>query len=250
MKTLNASNVVMMGSNIRYLMNVQPNSTSDDVSRSLNRLIADLTEADFVITLAFINEFLPRTLKRLSEKGKSNFIGQKVYGGLRAECLSLEKVLFSEARTKQFYTLPVSRYNNNYLLEKPEKFLKEGTFSKLSEMARFDFTSACRCLVFGEATASAFHILRATEEVLKHYYFKHVKSKRLKPKDQVWGAMTTALGNKKVRRPNKAILDSLDLVRRHYRNPTQHPQIKYDISEAEDLLGICIDLINKMTPEL
>lgn len=250
MKTFNACNLVIIGSNIRYLMSIKPNSELRHVRSAVDNLIKDLRDADFIITLAFLQEFLAKTLKELGKKKKSKMISQEIYDGFTSEGESLEKVLLSEALTKKFYSLPISRYNNLYLKENPEKFLKTGAFLKLSEMARFDFTASCRCLLYGEATASAFHILRATEEVLKLYYFKHIRSKRLKPKDQLWFAMTSALEKKKVKKPSKTILDTLDLIRRSYRNPTQHPLIKYDIDEAQDLFGLCIDLINKLALEL
>jgi hypothetical protein len=158
----------------------------------------------------------------------------------------LEKTFLAEAKKKKFYSLPTARYNSTYLQDNPEKLLADGAHAKLSEMAQFDFNSSCRCLLYNEPTASAFHILRATEDTLKHYYFKHIKSKRLRPKDQMWANMTNALNAKKSKRINATILDTLDLVRKSYRNPTQHPLIKYDMQGAQDLFGLCIDLINKM----
>lgn len=129
-----------------------------------------------------------------------------------------------------------------------QKLLKKGVFEKLTKIAKNDFRSSCRCLLFGEATAAAFHVLRATEEVLRLYYFSHKKSKRLKK--PMWGPMTLELRNKKKNKPPDVTLASLDLVREKYRNPTQHPDAAYDVESAQDLLGVCIDLINKMAEEL
>ena len=66
----------------------------------------------------------------------------------------------------------------------------------------------------------------------------------------MWGPMTSELRAKKSNKPSDTILNSLDLVRTSYRNPTQHPESKYDIESAQDLFGVCIDLINKMAIEL
>lgn len=125
---------------------------------------------------------------------------------------------------------------------------KSGVYDSLSEMARFDISSACRCLLFGEATAAAFHILRATEEVLRCYYFHYKKTKRLE--NPMWGPMTTELRNKSRNKPPTIILDSLDMVRKSYRNPTQHPNLIYDIESSQDLIGVCIDLVNKMSLDI
>jgi hypothetical protein len=35
-------------------------------------------------------------------------------------------------------------------------------------------------------------------------------------------------------------------LRRSFRNPTQHPEKKYDFDEAQDLLNVCIDIANRI----
>lgn len=128
------------------------------------------------------------------------------------------------------------------------KLFKDKVFTKLSDLTRYDIGSSCRCLLFGEGTACAFHILRATEGVLKQYYFRHKKTKRLV--NPMWGPMTAELRAKKTNKVPDVVLKSLDLVRSSYRNPTQHPDATYDIESAQDLMGVCIDLINKMALDL
>jgi hypothetical protein len=66
----------------------------------------------------------------------------------------------------------------------------------------------------------------------------------------MWGPMSAQLRALTSNKPSETILNTLDLVRVSYRNPTQHPEAKYDIESAQDLLGVCIDLINKMASEL
>ena len=66
----------------------------------------------------------------------------------------------------------------------------------------------------------------------------------------MWGPMTDELRAKKTNKPDETTLSALDVVRISYRNPTQHPQVKYDIESAQDLLGVCIDLLNKMAKEI
>ena len=66
----------------------------------------------------------------------------------------------------------------------------------------------------------------------------------------MWGPMTNELRAKKSKKPPDVVLNSLDLVRTSYRNPTQHPDATYDIQSAQDLMGVCIDLVNRMTSEL
>lgn len=175
-------------------------------------------------------------------------IGETIKKEVHDAIVTIEKIVFSEACITEYYVIPERRFNGDYLLSKPMNLLKKGVFEKLSEMAIFDFTASCKCLLYGEGTACAFHILRATEETLKHYYYLYKKTNRLKK--PMWGPMTNELRSKKGIKPDNIILDTLDLVRNSYRNPTQHPVVRYDIDEAQDLFGICIDLINKMGVEL
>lgn len=116
-------------------------------------------------------------------------------------------------------------------------------FNKLPEIAIKDFDEAGKCIAFERSTAAAFHLLRATESVLRNYYLSIVKRNRVSPLN--WGPMLKSLRSRK-KRPDDVLLDHLDGIRRNFRNPTQHPEKVYDINEAQDLLGICIDVVNRM----
>lgn len=160
----------------------------------------------------------------------------------------IENIVFAEALTKKIYILPNRRFNSEYLLSDQAKLLKNGAFDKLEEIAKSDFSSSCRCILFGEATAAAFHILRATESVLKSYYYHHRRQNRLeKP---MWGNMVDQIKAKTKNKPPATLIASLDLIRTAYRNPTQHPEAVYEIDSAQDLFGVCLDVIGKMTDEL
>ena len=59
--------------------------------------------------------------------------------------------------------------------------------------------------------------------------------------------------NKSFERKKKApakILQLLDHIRNDYRNPTQHPEARYSIDEAQDLLPLMISACNKMHSDL
>ncbi|WP_281188995.1 hypothetical protein [Vibrio harveyi] len=218
----------------------------------LNLLLELIDEVGFEVSFAYtesesfasIYELVHRKSKSSPEESMDKVEIEQI-----AEVLQvIEKIVFSESSTKKIYTIPSRRYNSKYLLDSPEKLFKDGDFDVLSTLARVDLASAARCIVFGEATAAAFHVLRATEDTLKQYYFVHRKQKRLaKP---MWANMVEQLRTKKTNKPPKALLDSLNMVRENYRNPTQHPEALYTIDTAQDLFGVCIDLIGKMAKEL
>ncbi len=62
----------------------------------------------------------------------------------------------------------------------------------------------------------------------------------------MWGNMLKQLVERKKNRLPDPLLECLDNIRKSYRNPTNHPEAVYSVDEAEDLLGLCIDVTNKM----
>lgn len=65
--------------------------------------------------------------------------------------------------------------------------------------------------------------------------------------------MLNELKNKSTwKKPNKIIIDHLENIKNSFRNPTNHADnsITYDIDWAQDLLIICVEVINKMMKEM
>lgn len=231
------------------LRNVNANGKPPVVVKTLDKLRKNLNEGGFEVSQASLQstDFVGMEKELNAADAEKNLppdLVKKVIG----EAATLENIVFAEAITKKIYILPKRRFSTAYLLTEPSKLLKDGAYAKLEEIAKGDFSSSCRCILFGEATAAAFHILRATESVLKSYYFHHRKQKRLtKP---MWGPMVDQLRAKAKNKPPQSLLSSLDLIRVAYRNPTQHPEATYEIDSAQDLFGVCLDAIGKMTQEL
>lgn len=249
MKSSNSYGLIHIGLIVRLLSNLKENYDGEFVTNHFDKLEHELNNSNLSVSLsALLNfEYLVKKRKELKIE-KTKLIGEDDSNLINEQMAILEKIIFSESITKYIYVLSERRFNGEYLNNSPQKLLKENVFGNLSDMAKFDFAASCRCLLFGEATACAFHILRATEDTLKQFYFKYKKTNRLsKP---MWGPMTNELRTKKGKKPSENILSALDLVRISYRNPTQHPEAVYDIDSCQDLFGVCIDLINKMAIEL
>ena len=241
---------IKIGLAIRLLRNVKGSNSKELVDSSLSTLIEELEEGDFQVTLAAMQATNFKEMQRSIEglQNDEDKIGDDLASKIRMELEIIEKVIFPESCIKKIYLLPNRRYNTEYLLDAPDKLLAKGVFQKLDAIAQHDIKSSCRCLLFGEATASAFHILRATESVLKQYYFHHRRKNRLnKP---MWSNMVEQLRAKTRNKPPETLLNALDLIGSAYRNPTQHPETIYEIDGAQDLFGVCIDVIGKMSCEL
>lgn len=248
METMSSYKFVLVGIFIRLLRNVTANSTGKWVAGHLDSFTGGLSQVGFRVSLAFsVNSRFEEIKKNLSEVN-DQIIGDHLAKEINSYFGEWEAVVFAESSTINTYLLPQRRYDTDILLKNPDKCLTDGNFDKLSDIAQSDIASACRCILFGEATAAAFHILRGTEEVLRQYYKHHIRSRRMS--NPMWGPMITALKAKSRLPPPSALLDTLDLIRESYRNPTQHPEKLYSIDEAQDLFGLCITVINQISDEL
>lgn len=240
---------IQIGLSIRLLRNVDTGTPASTPKTEIKHLKVNLQKGNFDVTLSSMNSMsygdMEESLNALSDE---KALSPELVKSISEQYDIIENIVFAEALTKKIYILPNRRFNTEYLLTNPAKLLKNGAFDKLEDIAKSDFNSSCRCILFGEATASAFHILRATESVLKSYYHHHRRQNRLeKP---MWGNMVDQLKAKTRNRPPTALISSLDLIRTAYRNPTQHPEAIYEIDSAQDLFGVCLDVIGKMTDEL
>lgn len=240
---------IQIGLCVRLLRNISAENTPSLAAGAIKNLCDCLKQGNFEVSLASMSsEAFGKMEDELESADIKKEIPVPLVTNISRQFGILENVIFAEAVTKKIYVLPSRRFNSEFLLNAPNKLLRDGAYEKLEDIARADFSSSCRCMLFGEATAAAFHILRATESVLKSYYHHHRRQKRLaRP---MWGPMLDQLRAKSKSKPPASLLMSLDLIRTAYRNPTQHPEAIYEIDSAQDLFGVCLDVIGKMTDEL
>lgn len=157
--------------------------------------------------------------------------------------LEFENTVFAEAETRVIASPSPRRFSLDHLLKNPGGILGQGVYEKLTDLAQYDIAYACRCIAFECPTAAAFHVLRAIEEcirVLFKCYFS--RGNECRP----WGALTTELKSKSRKPiPDETLLAHLDILRTRFRNPTDHPEKIYEIEEAEDLVHLAVDIINR-----
>lgn len=253
MKLTNPIEFIQLGGRIRYLSNC-------DVSQIIfgegyiydNLLILknDLVDLGFVVsqnlyksTIAPIEEEFEKQkleFENGNDKGKLS-LDQKTK--LKKAILSFEKTVLAEAKTRIIASPIPRRFDLNHLLEEPEKILGNDVYENLTDLAQSDLNSACKCLAFESPTAASFHILRAIEECVRVLYKSYFPRKDEK---RPWGHLTNELRNKP-RNPkvDEILMNHLDHLRKRFRNPTDHPEKIYEIEEAEDLIHISVDVINR-----
>jgi len=158
----------------------------------------------------------------------------------------LSPTLIAELGGRSAFVTTPKRFDVDRLLGKVGHLFGAGVFKVLPQLARYDLYEGGKCLAFERATASAFHVLRAMEGTLREFYLCLVKGAGI-PDRRMWGDMIADLKDRKtIADTHEVLLDELDLIRRSYRNPTQHPQARYNMDRAQDLWSQCIPVINRM----
>lgn len=194
------------------------------------------------------SESLVTLLDRLKKLPPASTVDTKLASEVRGLISRVDPTLDAELQLCKAFVLTPRRVNLDHLISSPASLLAPGVYQKLAEHVRFDFRGACRCIAFGLATAAAFHLMRALEGQLRAFYCSHVKRNRVAK--MMWFDMVDHLRKSKGRaRASKALLDALDNIRVNFRNPTQHPDARYDIEAAQDLLFVCLDVLNRLTKE-
>jgi hypothetical protein len=152
---------------------------------------------------------------------------------------TLETVLAAHLQSLNTYF--VSRklgYETPLLIEEAEKLLPENVRGEVPE-AIPDIQQAGKCIAFEIPTAAGFHIVRATEAVIRKYYAAAV-GKPPKSKMRNWG---TYIKNLTKAGADPRVTGFLDHIREAYRNPVFHPEETLTPEDAQVLLGVCISAI-------
>jgi hypothetical protein len=142
-------------------------------------------------------------------------------------------------------------YDTRVLIENASDLLPSGLQPMPDETIQ-EFKQLGKCVAFDIPTAAGFHIIRATESVIRKYYEAVIGSPP-KPKMRNWGTYIKNLNHSGA---DKKITGFLDHIRENYRNPVLHPEETLTSEEAQVLLGVCtsaiimmVNAINKIEAE-
>ena len=249
MRLTNPTDFIKFGGQIRYLIGADKDyKIGGDrfLLHAFNDVQGYLTLLGFRVSSKLFEATLAPYLDKFAEKvaADENATLGEFAGEFRSDLMSFESTVGAEALIIPI-ALPVPRrIPLNDLLEEPHKILGAGVFDSLTPIAQEDFRQAGRCIAFECPTAAAFHILRCTEEcirVLHKAYFPKIKIEK-----QAWGELVKNLTSKpRAPKPDLTLLAHLDHLRERFRNPTDHPDKTYEIEEAEGLLHVAVDAIDR-----
>lgn len=200
---------------------------------------------------AAIDAIVPSDFDKAVEKLPADAIAEQPIGWLAnrvKNCAErFETVISAElSNADTYWVSPKGAYKTSMLLQFAHLSLPEQVFSAMPEVIQ-DFDEAGKCLLFDMPTATGFHLLRATEAVIRKYY-KIVVGTEPPVKFRNWGAYTRNM--RKCDTKNEKVLTCIDQIRVHYRNPILHPQDNLSPEDAQVLFGLCVSAITLMSDEI
>lgn len=151
---------------------------------------------------------------------------------------------FEAPRFPIFVAARRGMYNSNDLIDHAEEHLTDETMAATPEQCRIDIRAAGRCLAFDMETASAFHMLRAIESMIKAYY--HRLTGKTFPEAKIprnWGKYIDALRDEGAL---DSILAQLEIIKTVQRNPILHPEENVGRDDGLRLFECGIVLIDRI----
>jgi hypothetical protein len=162
---------------------------------------------------------------------------------IRTSAREFETVFSAEIQTfATYFASQKGIYSTSDLIERTGKVFPESLRSRLPKECIADISQAGKCIAFEVPTAAAFHIIRATESVIRLYY-AYVVKKPLKPQLRNWGAYIKNLNEAGA---DPKITGFLDHIRELHRNPVLHPEEMLTSEDALVLMGAATSAIVQM----
>ncbi len=239
------------------LETIDDDHTIEEFMKKIKEYIDFINELNLKVTKEGLksldmNEDIEK-LRQLYKEDKKAILQKKLQKKFIQDIKKADFTLDSELKTKDTFVLQEKRYSTEILMKKIGNLFAENVFDQLPSIAQIDFEESGKCIAFERNTASAFHSLRGTEDVIKFYYEKLFN---IPATDRdTWYSFVDKIktesinGNLTPKSPEE-LLVNLDLMRKFYRNKTQHPQLIYDSDEAQDLLSHCIRSVNQIIKDL
>jgi hypothetical protein len=203
-----------------------------------------LDEFELVVTKRLFDKRLLELYEELELSDQAAILNQVQVKTLVDNMNVIRAALDAEVSGIYAWSPTPKRIDLDALLDNPSKLFMPNALDDIPEIALQDIISSAKCIAFELPTSAAFHILRATEAILKDYYCAVIKQKRV---NLMWGNMIMDLRKRPKTKCYVVLHNHLDHIRSAFRNPTQHPEAIYDIHEIQDLWSLCVDAINRIS---
>lgn len=147
---------------------------------NINRFFKNLEDFGLPVTSRLAHAKLDELIDELEKTDKEARLTNEQANKLNSAIALLRDTLEAEIKDVGAYTPTPKRLDLDKLLNNVASLLAPGVFAELPDIARYDFIEAGKCIAFELPTSAAFHIMRAIEDCLRHYYTHMVLSGRIK----------------------------------------------------------------------
>ena len=243
MRIQNPQELFRFEKKIRSLQNVTAKTTIKSVKKEIQFIENFFEKNGYVISKRVHEKTLQPVVVSLKSSNGDEAIGVECAEKISHQLGRLFPTTQAESENQTLFAISEKRYATTKLLNDVPSLLGKDVFADLPEIVQYDTRQACKCIVFECPTSAAFHLMRACEGVIAALYKKLSGDSGI-PGGGSWGdyeMKIKTLPNK----PSDEYLEQSRHIRKNFRNPTQHPDKIYDIDEAQDLLSLTIDLINR-----
>jgi hypothetical protein len=183
-----------------------------------------------------------------SKGNAKNKVASDTVKKVNSEIKKLLTTFEAEILNKNSFILKDKKSKMEHLIDDQTKLFKKPDVLLIAPFdVQYNVIESAKCLAFDRYSASAFHMLLATEE-----YVRFFNDKFLEPSIEDEETITfynlineteEILSDLKY---NSELISFLHIIRKFYRNQSQHSNRKFTESEAEELFMICIKIINEM----
>jgi hypothetical protein len=193
-----------------------------------------------------IDSQVPQDFEQMFNDEVKNRIFQPYQlSGIKSAITNFETILKNDMpEMATFAVAQVGLFRTEDLINRSHLGIEEDLRSLLPELAKQDIIEAGKCLAYRVPTAAAFHLSRAIETGMNHYYETLAgKPFDLNGASKNWAVKTDAL--KKAGAEQK-ITEFLIHIRKAYRNPITHPDVILEPGEAFAFFPHAVSVISMM----
>lgn len=261
MKRVNTFHLLSLGKALETLEQIEENQKYGEILIKLHSArgeISTFLQGDIVPVricrqagdqlITAITNVVPASWAEAAKKNADVQLGWLEAYRIKEAAKKFETVLSEELNVLDTYSVAQKgAYSTFEIISNAEVMIPHEARIKLPQQALRDIKEAGKCLAFETPTAAAFHILRATEAVVLAYYAK-VTTKPVPSRMRNWGVYVNALRGTSGADPK--IVEFLDHLKNHYRNPVAHPDAVMTINEVLVLFGAATSAISQMASAL
>ena len=246
MERRSISKYVGFGTCVRYLQDATRISRIHGrgfILDNIDHFLSELRDLQLFVTERTTDnlKFLKMELSKLD---RNALLSASKSNELNKIMRELRTTLQAELEGVEAFSITPKRIEVVKLIDGVPSLFAPEIFNLLPDIAKYDFNEAGKCIAFERPTAAAFHILRGTEGFLNHFYCSFIRQKRIKK--FMWGPIVEDLRNRHKTKKYATLYNNLDNIRYSFRNPTQHPEMIYDIHLVQDLWNLCTEAVNRM----